>query len=91
MTSGYKERRAAKHIAQKASRVSTPDTDGVLDLTDKTPRHAFVGLKSRPQANGGRKNRSGYAEEHAQANIDNAAFDEQKKFEAAEPVNELER
>lgn len=37
---------------------------------------AFVGLKSQKRADGGRKNRSGYAQEHAAANLDNAEFDE---------------
>src|ERR1039458_7258792 len=46
-----------------------------IDRTNHLPALAFIGLKSRPQGNGGKKNRSGYAQEHKQANLDNAAFD----------------
>jgi hypothetical protein len=40
----------------------------------------WIGAKMHPQGNGGQKNRSGYAEEHKQANIDNIAFDESKSI-----------
>ena len=46
-----------------------------IDLTPRLAASAFVGLKMRPQAAIGRKNRSGYAEEHKQANLDNAAYE----------------
>lgn len=39
----------------------------------------WIGAKMHPQANGGRKNRSGYAQEHKQANLDNATFDVQSE------------
>ena|ERR1039458_2469402 len=45
-----------------------------IDRTNHLPALTFIGLKSRPQGNGGKKNRSGYAEEHKQANLDNATF-----------------
>jgi hypothetical protein len=76
MTPGYKERRALKHAIQFSSKL--PVSGGfvqTIDLTNHLPALTFVGLKSRPQGNGGRKNRSGYAQEHKQANLDNAAFD----------------
>jgi membrane-bound lytic murein transglycosylase MltF len=38
-------------------------------MTD-APRLGWVNAKAHPQGNGGRKNRSGYAEEHEQANFD---------------------
>jgi hypothetical protein len=77
MTPEYKERRAAKHAAQAASKPYFP-ADAIarntIDLGGNLASHAFVGLKSRPQGNGGRKNRSGYAQEHTQALLDNEAF-----------------
>ena len=78
MTPEYKARRAANHAAQRTLRAFGLDNSQTLptiDLTPKTAGHAFVGLKTHPQGNGGRKNRSGYAQEHAQANIDNAKWD----------------
>ena len=52
-----------------------------VDRTNHLPALTFIGLKSRPQANGGRKNRSGYAEERKQADLDNATFDVVKSIE----------
>ena len=77
MTPEYKVRREAKHAAQLAERGITiaGPVFQTIDLVPRMASHAFVGLKSRPQGNGGRKNRSGYAQEHKQANLDNAAFD----------------
>lgn len=76
MTPEYKVRRDAKHAAQFASKSPVlRGVSGTIDLTPKMARHAFVGLKTHPQANGGRKNRSGYAQERKQADIDNAAYD----------------
>ena len=46
-----------------------------IDLTPKLPSLTFIGLKSRPQANGGNKNRSGYLQEHLAALVDNQEFD----------------
>ncbi len=77
MTPEYKARREAKHVAQAEAKPYFP-LDAIarntIDLMPKMARHAFVGLKTHPQANGGRKNRSGYAQEHKQANLDNVAF-----------------
>jgi hypothetical protein len=74
MTPEYKTGRTAKHAAQKAllalvAAAGTPE--GTIDLTPKTPRLAFLNGKMFKQGNGGRKNRSGYALEHEQANNDN--------------------
>jgi hypothetical protein len=77
MTPEYRARRDAKHAAQAEAKPYFP-MDAIvrntIDLTTKIASHAFVGLKSQKQASGGRKNRSGYAEEHKQANLDNATF-----------------
>jgi hypothetical protein len=43
-----------------------------IDLTPKIPRLSWINAKTRKQANGGRKNTSGHAEEHALANADNS-------------------
>jgi hypothetical protein len=76
MTPGYKERRAAKH-AQAAAKVPQEffPVMGTIDLTPNYSRHAFVGLRTRPQGNTGRKSFSGHGPEHAQANLDNANYD----------------
>lgn len=82
MTPAYKARREAKHAAQAAAKVPQafyPVNIPTIDLAPRMAAHAFVGLKTRPQANGGRENRSGYAQERKQADIDNAAYDAQPK------------
>ena len=43
-----------------------------IDLTPKIPRLSWLKGKMYKQANGGRKNTSGHAEEHALANADNS-------------------
>ena len=40
-----------------------------IDLTPRFPRLSWLNAKTHPQGNGGRKNQSGHAEEHARANI----------------------
>ena len=77
MTPEYKVRREAKHAAQLAERGITiaGPVFQTIDLVPQMAGHAFVGLKSRPQASSGGKNRSGYAQEHRQATLDNIAYD----------------
>jgi hypothetical protein len=43
-----------------------------IDLTPRFPRLSWLNAKTHHQGNGGRKNQSGHAEEHARANTDNA-------------------
>jgi len=43
-----------------------------IDLTSKIPRLSWINAKVRKQANGGGRNASGHAEEHARANADNS-------------------
>jgi hypothetical protein len=78
LTPEYRARRTAKHAAQAEAKPYFP-LDAIIrntiDLTPQIAGHAFVGLKSRPQATGGGKNRSGYAQEHRQATLDNIAYD----------------
>jgi hypothetical protein len=86
MTPEYRARREAKHAAQFASKPPfSGGFVGTIDRTNKLPVLTFVGLKTHPQANYGRKNRSGHAPEHVQANADNALFDAAR---AAEVNNE---
>jgi hypothetical protein len=60
-----------------------------IDLTPKVSALAFIGLKTRPQANYGRKNISGHAPEHVLANADNALFDAARAAEVKEPNENL--
>lgn len=71
MTPEYRERREAKHAAHAANRPHSTNMDlETIDLTLKIPRLTWLNGKQFKQANGGRKNISGHAEEHAQANKD---------------------
>lgn len=90
MTPEYKVRRESKHAAQAAAKppVSGGSVTQTIDFTPRAAAHAFVGAKMHPQANGGRKNRSGYAEEHATANLDNTVFDMSKVLEDRELKSE---
>ena len=45
----------------------------------------WIGAKMQKQADGGRKNRSGHAQEHAAANLDNTKFISTPKLEAEPP------
>lgn len=73
MTPEYRERREAKHAAQATNRPHSTNMDlETIDLTLKIPRLTWLNGKQFKQANGGRKNISGHAEEHARANKDNA-------------------
>ena len=55
------------------------------------PKLIWLNGKTHPQGNGGRKNRSGYAEEHRDALIENAsrkfANEVQKAFSTDNPEN----
>ena len=77
MTPAYKARREAKHAAQAAAKVPQafyPVNIPTIDLVPRMAAHAFVGFRTHPQGSGGRKNRSGYAQEHAEANEEDSRF-----------------
>jgi hypothetical protein len=63
--------RLTKHFNQYLRRRVGPKATGTIDLTSKIPVLSFLGIKQHPQGNGGRKNNSAHAKEHAQANRDN--------------------
>jgi len=66
--------RLTKHFLQAANKImqsTVPASCGTIDLTPRTPRLSWLGGKMYRQANGGRANCSGHAEEHALANDDN--------------------
>jgi hypothetical protein len=52
--------------------LTPPLFDQLVNRLPKGPRLGWLTLKSRPQANGGRKNNSGHLPEHIEANKDNA-------------------
>ncbi len=65
--------RLTKHLNQLLNKVeSVPASCGTIDLTPRVPSLSWLSGKTFRQGNGGRKNRSGYAEEHKAANTDNA-------------------
>ena len=72
MTPEYKQRREAKHAAQAAKPHSVNMDLETIDLCLRIPRLSWLSGKTHKQGNGGRKNQSRHAEEHARANIDNA-------------------
>ena len=77
MTPGYRARRETKHLAEKRARREMAKIPPMLqtnDITSNLAKHALVGAKAYPQGNGGRKYRSGYAQEHTQALLDTATF-----------------
>jgi hypothetical protein len=72
MTPEYRARRADKHAAQAAARVTVGDIDlGTVDLTPKVPRLAWVGGKTFKLSTGDHKNASGHRPEQVTANEDN--------------------
>lgn len=71
MTFASYANRLTKHFNQYLGRGVEPKATGTIDLTSKIPVLSFLGIKQHPQGNGGRKNNSAHAEEHAQANRDN--------------------
>jgi hypothetical protein len=70
MTPEYKARRAEKHVAQ-AAKSTGPEPEGTIDLTPRGPRLGWLAGRLFKSSRGGIKNRSGYSQEQAQANIDN--------------------
>jgi hypothetical protein len=73
MTPAAKERRDARHAAEKAQRmadiVATPPPPSTLTfaMPRDLPRLTWLNAKAHPQMTGGRKNVSGHQEEHADA------------------------
>ncbi|PWT76393.1 MAG: hypothetical protein C5B59_06620 [Bacteroidetes bacterium] len=73
MNEGYRARRAAKHEAQAKEKKTIVAGLPVIDLSPSIPRSSFLNLKTRKQANGGRKNRSRHLPEHTEALVENGS------------------
>lgn len=90
MTFDYLAKRITKHLQQAEAKAKKgPSIAGLIDLTPRTPNLAFIGMRTFKQSGQQRKGRSGYAEEHKQANIDNAAFIVKQLAENSTVVAEL--
>jgi len=81
--------KAGKALDRAIYGVRAPEM-GIIDFTPRAPHLSWIGLKTRPQADG-RKGRSGRKPEHTVAVVDNAIGQLAEAEEAKRKSDELEK
>lgn len=81
MLEAYKQRRAAKHAAERSVKIDnylpvlTPSMESVVarETAMRIPKLSWLNFKTRKQSNGGTKNISGYCPEWDAALVENGS------------------